>query len=94
MGALGFASSRLTIHKTASGQPIPSYDAGQDEIEAIARGVADAGGGLIQFVPDIPAGGYEPVLQQVFEVAADVGLPVTFTLAIGNAATRSGPRTR
>ncbi len=84
-GALGFASSRLTIHKTESGQPIPSYDAGHAEIEAIARGVQDAGGGLIQFVPDLVAGDYEPALQTVFDVAADVGLPVTFTLAIGNA---------
>ncbi|MBU9762922.1 amidohydrolase family protein [Mycobacterium sp. TNTM28] len=84
-GALGFASSRLTIHKTESGRPIPSYDAGHAEIEAIARGVDDAGGGLIQFVPDLVAGDYEPALQTVFDVAADVGLPVTFTLAIGNA---------
>ncbi|MDT5132063.1 MAG: hypothetical protein QOE41_1374, partial [Mycobacterium sp.] len=28
--------------------------------------------------------GYEPVLQQVFEVAQDAGLPVTFTLIAGN----------
>ncbi|KKE99454.1 N-acyl-D-amino-acid deacylase family protein [Mycolicibacterium obuense] len=84
-GALGFASSRLTLHKSESGQPIPSYDAGYAEIEAIARGVDDAGGGLIQFVPDLMAGDYEPALRTVFDVAADVGLPVTFTLAIGNA---------
>ncbi|MET0475473.1 MAG: amidohydrolase family protein [Mycobacterium sp.] len=85
VGALGFASSRLTLHKSESGQPIPSFDAGHDEIEAIARGVKDAGGGLIQFVPDLVAGDYGPALQTVFEVAEDVGLPVTFTLAIGNA---------
>ncbi|MCH9668055.1 MAG: amidohydrolase family protein [Actinomycetia bacterium] len=83
-GALGFASSRFTLHKTASGHPIPSFDADRAEIEAIARGLDDAGGGLIQFVPDLVAGDYEPVLQTVFDVAADVGLPVTFTLAIGN----------
>ncbi|MDR3663165.1 MAG: amidohydrolase family protein [Mycobacterium sp.] len=88
-GALGFASSRLTIHKTSGGQPIPSYDAAQEEIEAIARGVKDGGGGLIQFVPDLLAGDYEPALKTVFDVAAEVGLPVTFTLAIGNA----GPAT-
>lgn len=85
VGALGFASSRLTIHKSESGKPIPSYDAAQAEIEAIAHGVDDAGGGLIQFVPDLVAGDYEPALRTVFEVAADVGLPVTFTLAVGNA---------
>jgi N-acyl-D-aspartate/D-glutamate deacylase len=84
-GALGFASSRLMIHKTQSGLPIPSYDAAREEIFEIAQGVVDGGGGLIQFVPDVPAGGYQPVLQQVFDVAEDVGLPVTFTLAIGNA---------
>ena len=39
--------------------------------------------GLIQFVPDLMAGDYEPALRTVFDVAADVGLPVTFTLAIG-----------
>ncbi|MGV0850571.1 N-acyl-D-amino-acid deacylase family protein [Mycolicibacterium phlei] len=85
VGALGFASSRFTLHKTESGRPIPSYDADRAEIEAIARGVRDGGGGLIQFVPDLVAGDYEPVLKTVFEVAEDVGLPVTFTLAIGNA---------
>lgn len=84
VGALGFASSRLTIHKTESGAAIPSYDAAREEIEEIARGVADGGGGLLQFVPDIPAGGYQPVLQTVFDVAEDVGLPVTFTLIVGN----------
>ena len=83
-GAIGFASSRFAFHKTGSGELIPTYGAAQDEIEAIAAGVADGGGGLIQFVPDIPAGGYEPVLQQVFEAAADAGLPVTFSLATGN----------
>ena len=84
-GALGFASSRLTIHKTSGGQPIPSYDAAYSEIEAIARGVHDAGGGLLQFVPDLLAGDYEGSLAAVFDVAGEVGLPVTFTLAIGNA---------
>ncbi|BBZ65647.1 amidohydrolase [Mycolicibacterium insubricum] len=84
-GALGFASSRLTLHKTSGGQPIPSYEASYAEIEAIARGVEDAGGGLIQFVPDLLAEDYEGALSAVFDVAAEVGLPVTFTMAIGNA---------
>ncbi|MGH9061717.1 MAG: amidohydrolase family protein, partial [Acidimicrobiales bacterium] len=77
--------SRLVIHKTQSGSQIPSYGVDREEIAEIARGIVDGGGGLLQFVPDIPAGGYEPVLQTVFDVAGDVGLPVTFTLAIGNA---------
>lgn len=84
LGALGFASSRLATHRTEGGRQIPSYDAGENEILEIARGIADGGGGLIQFVPDIPAGGYQPVLQQVFDAAGDTGLPVTFTLVVGN----------
>lgn len=91
IGALGFASSRLTIHKTESGLPIPSYDAAREEIEQIARGVVDAGGGLLQFVPDIPAGGYQPVLQTVFDVAEEVGLPVTFTLVVANSGDPTWP---
>jgi N-acyl-D-aspartate/D-glutamate deacylase len=84
VGALGFASSRFSFHKTGGGELIPTYGAAQDEINAIAQGVAEGGGGLIQFVPDIPSGGYESVLQQVFEAAADAKLPVTFSLATGN----------
>ncbi|MGA8545751.1 MAG: amidohydrolase family protein [Mycobacterium sp.] len=91
VGALGFASSRLTIHKTESGSPIPSYEAAREEIEEIARGVVDGGGGLLQFVPDIPAGGYQPVLQTVFDVAEEVGLPVTFTLVVANAGDPTWP---
>ncbi|WP_428342546.1 N-acyl-D-amino-acid deacylase family protein [Mycobacterium sp.] len=91
VGALGFATSRFTIHKTESGSPIPSYEAAREEIEEIARGVVDGGGGLLQFVPDIPAGGYQPVLQTVFDVAEDVGLPVTFTLVVGNAGDPTWP---
>src|SRR5689334_3416542 len=91
VGALGFASSRLTIHKTESGSPIPSYEAAREEIEEIARGVVDGGGGLLQFVPDIPSGGYQPVLQTVFEVAEDVGLPLTFTLVVANSGDPTWP---
>ncbi len=91
IGALGFASSRLTIHKTESGSPIPSYDAAREELEEIARGVVDGGGGLLQFVPDLPAGGYQPVLQTVFDVAEDVGLPLTFTMVVTNLGEPSWP---
>jgi N-acyl-D-aspartate/D-glutamate deacylase len=84
VGALGVSSSRFAFHKTGSGAPIPTYDAAYDEIAAIVGGVADAGGGLLQFIPDLPAGGYERVLQQVFEAASDAHVPVTFTLTTGN----------
>ncbi|MEB3069748.1 N-acyl-D-amino-acid deacylase family protein [[Mycobacterium] vasticus] len=83
-GALGFSSSRLMTHRTKAGSQIPSYDASFAEIQAISRGLADGGGGLIQFVPDLPAGAYQPVLQQVFDAAIESSLSVTFSLLIGN----------
>ena len=84
MGALGVSSSRFAFHKTGSGAPIPTYGAAYEEISAIVAGVADGGGGLLQFIPDIAAGGYEGVLEEVFEAATDAGVPVTFTLTTGN----------
>lgn len=84
-GALGFSSSRLMTHRTKTGTQIPSYDASYAEILAISRGLADGGGGLIQFVPDLPNGAYQPVLQQVFDAATEAGVAVTFSLLIGNA---------
>jgi N-acyl-D-aspartate/D-glutamate deacylase len=84
VGALGVSSSRFAFHKTGSGAPIPTYGAAYEEISAIANGVADAGGGLLQFIPDLAADGYEGVLQEVFEAATDAGLAVTFTLTTGN----------
>ncbi|OBJ73093.1 amidohydrolase family protein [Mycobacterium sp. 1274756.6] len=90
-GALGFASSRLATHRTDSGEQIPSFQAAETELAEIARGVADGGGGLIQFVPDLPGGGYQPVLQQVFDAAAGADLPVTFTLIAANAGERVWP---
>ena len=41
--------------------------------------------------PTFPAGGYQPVLQTVFDVAEDVGLPVTFTLVVANAGDPTWP---
>lgn len=90
-GALGFASSRLATHRTEGGAQIPSYNADQNEILEIARGIAEGGGGLLQFVPDIPAGEYEPVLQKVFDAAAEAGLSVTFTLLFANTGDRIWP---
>ncbi len=84
VGALGVSSSRFAFHKTGSGAPIPTYGAAYEEISAIVAGVADGGGGLLQFIPDIAAGGYEGVLQEVFEAATDARVPVTFTLTTGN----------
>ena len=63
---VGRARLRVVAVDPAQDRKRPAHTefrCGRDEIEAIARGVEDAGGGLIQFVPDLLAGDYEPALQ-------------------------------
>lgn len=82
-GALGFATSRLNIHRTADGDQIPSYDADTAELKAICAGMSDAGSGVLQIVLDAYRGWADE-----FDVMADVvkacGRPATYTLACGN----------
>ena len=82
-GALGFASTRSKYHNTSEKKAVPSYDADMAEIEQIALGVVDAGGGLLQFVPDAPEQGYRDVLAPMIEVSRRTGLPLTYSLATG-----------
>lgn len=82
-GAIGFATSRLSIHKAADGGSIPSFDADLAELEAIAAGMRDAGSGTFQIVLDAFAGWDKeyPILDAVMRSS---GRPGTFTLASGN----------
>jgi N-acyl-D-amino-acid deacylase len=83
-GALGFATSRTFIHRTASGMQIPSFDASNDELEAIAMGLSDADGGILQAVLDVPQRSWEEEIGAMREVARRSGRPVTFTFAAPN----------
>ncbi|WP_380872472.1 amidohydrolase [Sphingomonas sp. DBB INV C78] len=87
-GALGFATSRTFIHRTAAGQLIPSFDASQTELEAVAMGLADAGDGIIQAVLDVPTRSWDDEIGMLREVMRRTGRPATFTLAAPN----QGPR--
>lgn len=51
-GALGFSTSRTLNHKTLAGQPIPTLDAAEDELMAIARAVGQTGAGWLQVISD------------------------------------------
>jgi N-acyl-D-aspartate/D-glutamate deacylase len=82
-GAIGFASSRGRNHRTADNHAIPSYDTAMDEIAQIAEGMADAGGGLIQFVPDSLPPTYAPDIAPLIEVSRRTGQPLTYSLGTG-----------
>lgn len=82
-GALGFASSRLSIHKTADGDSIPTFEADVAELEAICGGMAEAGSGTFQIVLDAFVG-WDREYEVIERVVRASGRPATFTLASGN----------
>lgn len=86
-GALGFATSRTFIHRTAAGTPIPSFEAAHEELAEIAMGLADAGGGIVQAVMDVPQREWAEELATLREVICRSGRPATFTFGAPN----SGP---
>jgi N-acyl-D-aspartate/D-glutamate deacylase len=51
-GALGFASSRTLFHRSSDGELIPTLDAGEAELRAIARAMQSAGAGILQIADD------------------------------------------
>lgn len=77
-GALGFSTSRALNHKTSDGHHTPTLEAGEAELEAIARAMMDAGGGVMQFILDISTIDHD--LPMMFGIAERTGCPVTFSL--------------
>lgn len=83
-GALGFSTSRTMVHATPEGVPIPGTFAGEEELLGIARGIAQAGRGLMEVVTDAVLGqNVDRELGWMQRVAA-LGCPVTFLLAQAN----------
>ncbi len=82
-GALGFATSRLSIHKTADGGSIPSFETDVNELAEICSGVTDAGSGTFQIVLDAFKG-WDKEYRVIDAVVSASGIPATFTLASGN----------
>ena len=78
-GAFGFSTSRLLQHRTAAGEPIPSYGAAEAELAEIADAVGEAGCGWIQVVGD-----YGDAIDREFglltRLAKRSGRPLTLTL--------------
>jgi N-acyl-D-aspartate/D-glutamate deacylase len=76
-GAIGFATSRTINHRSSDGTHIPTLDAGEDELLAIAEAIADAGRGVLQLVSDLDD--VEAELAMLRRVVERTGRPLTLS---------------
>jgi N-acyl-D-amino-acid deacylase len=80
-GALGFATSNISAHRTGEGEYIPSYSSGEREYMAVADAMRESGRGVFQMVLDqrqpAKSESYVPLLERVSKAS---GRTVTFTM--------------
>jgi N-acyl-D-aspartate/D-glutamate deacylase len=81
-GALGFSTTRTMVHRTVDGELTPTIGAARAEMEAIARGLADAGSGVLQWVSDFSdMDGEFQLIRDLTQIARQ---PLTFSLVQGD----------
>ncbi len=78
-GAIGFSTSRTLNHRTADGDPTPTYKAAERELVGIAEAVAEAGAGVLQIVSDFTEPAREFAL--LHEMMAKSGRPMILSMA-------------
>jgi len=83
-GALGFATSRLFIHRTGKGEHIPSYEACETELAAIAEVLGRAKKGVLQFVLGVPGKSFQDEVRMAARLGQRNGRPVSFSFAQDN----------
>jgi len=82
-GALGFSTTRTMLHRTADGDLTPTVGAARAEMEAIARGLADAGSGVLQWVSDFSD--MDGEFQLIRDLTRIARQPLTFSMVQGDA---------
>ena len=82
-GALGFSTTRTMLHRTADGDLTPTVGAARAEMEAIARGLADAGSGVLQWVSDFSD--MDGEFQLIRDLTRIAGRPLAFSMVQGDA---------
>ena len=80
-GAIGFSSSRTLNHRSSRGAPTPSLKAEIDELTGIARGLRDAGRGVMEMISDFGDLDHEFALLKA--MAQTSGRPMSISLAQG-----------
>jgi N-acyl-D-amino-acid deacylase len=87
-GALGFSTSRTTLHTAVDGEPVPGTFAAEDELFGIGRVLGELGTGVIELAPAGVMG--EDLVAPASEVAwmrklsAETGRPISFGLSQHN----------
>ncbi len=80
-GAIGFTSSRSVNHRSVKGEPTPSLRAAEDELQAIAAGLKDAGRGVLQFISDFVHPSLEDEFAMLRRLVVQSGRPLSYSLA-------------
>ena len=83
-GAVGFATSRTTNHKSSKGEPIPTLTAAREELVGIAAEMGRTGKGVFQIVSDL--GSMEDEFETFRTMMAVSGRPMSISLAGGRSA--------
>ena len=79
-GALGFSTSRTLNHRTVAGEPIPSLGATGDELVGIAKGLQDAGAGVLQIISDLPPETRKAEFALMRRMVEESGRPLSVTV--------------
>lgn len=77
-GAIGFATSRTINHRSSDGKQVPTLDATEDELTAIAMALKDAGRGVLQLITDF--NDVEADCAMLRRIVAASGRPLSLTL--------------
>jgi N-acyl-D-aspartate/D-glutamate deacylase len=77
-GALGFSTSRTINHKTKAGEHIPTLDAEEAELDAIARALRGIDAGWLQVISDFDDA--EPEFAMLRRLTAASGRPMAITI--------------
>ena len=93
-GALGCATSRVSLHRTSEGEQIPSFDAAEPELSALMEAMAEAGSGVFQMVPDAMRADFEHEIDLLERLSTRTGRPTTFTFGGAQASGPLGERLR
>ena len=79
-GAIGFSTSRTLNHKSVNGDPVPSLRASEDELCAIAMGLADAGSGVLQVISDFNTPDLDSEFAMLRRLVRQSGRPLSITM--------------